>query len=157
MGCPELTTIELPSTMETIGMAAFLNSPEIKTVTCHAVVPPTFKVTAIDVFLDSVCSVSTLIVPAGSVDAYKNARFWKDFANIITIPTEPTTDLKNQTEEEVLIYSNGNTIYFDGLSTEYKVFNISGKLIYKGTETSLSLPKGSYIVRINNQVAKVVL
>ena len=74
--------------------------------------------------------------------------------------TEPfwrNEQLQDVTEEDVLIYSNGSTLYFKGLTTEYKVFNISGKLIYKGTETSLSLPKGSYIVRINNQVAKVVL
>ena len=157
MGCPELTTIELPSTMETIGMAAFLNSPEIKTVTCHAVVPPTFTITFVDVFLDEVSATATLIVPEGSVEAYQEAPIWKYFTNITTIQNGSTTDLKNQTEEDVLIYSNGNTIYFEGLTTEYKIFNASGKLIYKGTETSLSLPKGSYIVRINNQVAKVVL
>ena len=156
-GCEALTTIELPSTLEEIGMIAFLNSPKINKVTCHAVVPPTFKVTAIDVFLDSVCSVSTLIVPAGSVDAYKNARFWKDFANIITIPTGPTTSLDNQTEQNVLIYSNGNTIYFDGLSTEYQVFNVTGNLIHKGSEVSLTLPNGTYIVCINNQIVKIIL
>lgn len=155
--CEALTTIELPSTLEEIGKMAFLNSPKINKVTCHAVVPPTFKVTYIKVFLDSVCSVSTLIVPAGSVDAYKNAKFWKDFANIITIPTGPTTDLKNQTEEEVLIYSNGNTIYFDGLSTEYQVFNVTGNLIHKGSEVSLTLPNGTYIVCINNQIVKIIL
>ena len=104
MGCPELTTIELPSTMETIGMAAFLNSPEIKTVTCHAVVPPTFTITFVDAFLDSVCSVATLIVPAGSEEAYKNATFWKDFA-VITSETEPTA-LDNQTQQEIIIFSS---------------------------------------------------
>ena len=156
MGCPKLTTIELPSTMETIGMAAFLNSPEIKTVTCHAVVPPTFTVTFVDAFLDSVCSVATLIVPAGSEEAYKNATFWKDFA-VITTQTDPTTALNNQNEEIVLIYSNNNTIYFNNLTTTYQIFNVSGKLIYEGTESSLTLPNGTYIVRINNQNTKVIL
>lgn len=156
-GCEALTTIELPSTMESIGMIAFLNAPKINKVTCHAVVPPTFTVTFIDVFLDEVSATATLIVPEGSVEAYQEASIWKYFTNITTVQNGSTTDLKNQTEEEVLIYSNGNTIYFEGLTTEYKIFNASGKLIYKGTETSLSLPKGSYIVRINNQVAKVVL
>ena len=156
MGCPKLTTIELPSTMETIGMAAFLNSPEIKTVTCHAVVPPTFTVTFVDAFLDEVCSVATLIVPAGSEEAYKNATFWKDFA-VITTQTDPTTALNNQNEEIVLIYSNNNTIYFNNLTTTYQIFNVSGKLIYEGTKSSLTLPNGTYIVRINNQNTKVVL
>ena len=156
MGCPKLTTIELPSTMETIGMAAFLNSPEIKTVTCHAVVPPTFTVTFVDAFLDSVCSVATLIVPAGSEEAYKNATFWKDFT-VITTQTDPTTALNNQNEEIVLIYSKNNTIYFNNLTTTYQIFNVSGKLIYEGTESSLTLPKDTYIIRANNHTVKIAL
>ena len=156
IGCPNLTTIELPKTLETIGMAAFLNSPEIKKVTCHAVVPPTFTMPFIDAFLDEVCSVATLIVPAGSEEAYKNATFWKDFA-VITTQTDPTTAVNNQNEEIVLIYSNNNTIYFNNLTTTYQIFNVSGKLIYEGTETSLTLPNGTYVVRINNQITKVVL
>lgn len=156
MGCPKLTTIELPSTMETIGMAAFLNSPEIKTVTCYAVVPPTFTVTFVDAFLDSVCSVATLIVPAGSEETYKNATFWKDFA-VITTQTDPTTALNNQNEKIVLIYSKNNTIYFNNLTTTYQIFNVSGKLIYEGTESSLTLPKDTYIIRANNQTVKIAL
>lgn len=154
--CSSLTTVELGSGVESIGMIAFLGAEAITEITCNAIVPPVFTATYLPVFSDTIYNVATLIVPEGSVDAYKNATIWSDFSNI-TSQTDTTGILENQNQQEVLVYTNSNTIYFDGLTTEYQVFNISGVLVYKGAETSLTLPNGIYIVRVKNQVKKVVL
>ena len=155
-GCSSLKTVELGSGIESIAMMAFLGAEAITEFTCHAIVPPTFTATFVPVFSDMIYNVATLIVPEGSVEAYKNAEVWGDFSNITSL-SDSVGIIDNQTQQDVLIYSNSNTIYFDGLITEYQIFNISGVMVYQGSETAVTLSNGIYIVRINNQVKKVVL
>ena len=101
-GCSDLTDINLPEGLQSIGQSAFyncsdltdINLPEglqiiqnytfygcssLTTVTCLAAVPPTLETIAFggcDALID-------IYVPAGSVDTYKAATRWSDYAGII--------------------------------------------------------------------------
>ena len=80
--CPELTSVELPSTLTKIEYKAFFEDPKLKTVTCKAAKPPVIKA-GDEVFKDTpIGFVTTLRVPAGSKALYQATEGWKDFGTI---------------------------------------------------------------------------
>lgn len=70
-------TIILPSTLVSLGYQAFYGMPDIKYVRCNRAEP---LVLSLSPFANA--SECTLIVPKGSLEAYKAANKWKEFAVI---------------------------------------------------------------------------
>ena len=70
-----LTEITIPASVTSIGDYAFAQNEAMTTVTCLAVIPPTFGHNAL--------LSTTIKVPAASVAAYKAADGWKDYASYI--------------------------------------------------------------------------
>ena len=82
--CMNLTSITLPETTTAIGERAFYGCHNLNSLYCKALTPPAAVVTynSWDLFGNN--NVERLIyVPSGSVDAYKSADGWKDYANAI--------------------------------------------------------------------------
>ena len=77
--CEALTSITLPSSVTSLGDGAFNQCHDLRTVTCKATTPPTM---GLAVFGDDHL-LTAIYVPAGSVDAYKAADGWKDYASRI--------------------------------------------------------------------------
>ena len=77
--CEALTTITLPSSVTSLGNGAFNQCHDLRTVTCKATTPPTM---GLAVFGDDRW-LTAIYVPSGSVNAYKAADGWKDYASII--------------------------------------------------------------------------
>lgn len=77
--CEALTTITLPSSVTSLGDGAFNQCHDLRTVTCKATTPPTM---GLAVFGDDKW-LSSIYVPSGSVNAYKAADGWKNYASII--------------------------------------------------------------------------
>ena len=75
----QLTKIILPSTLKTIKYRAFAACRLLKEVYCKAITPPTL---GSDVF-DEINEIPTIYVPTASVDAYKAADGWSDYADSI--------------------------------------------------------------------------
>ena len=78
-GCPNLTSITLPSSITSLGDRAFNHCLVLGTVTCKATTPPTIG----DAVFGDNKKLTAIYVPSGSVDAYKAADGWKDYASII--------------------------------------------------------------------------
>ena len=83
-GCSSLTGIEFPSTVTNIGWASFNDCSSLKSIIVNATTPPT---------LGSAPFTNTnncpIYVPAASVEAYKAASGWSDYASRIqAIPSE---------------------------------------------------------------------
>ena len=74
--CTSLTSIEIPNSVTSIESYAFDSCTGLKSITCLAVTPPTMGE---GVFYELDCSTINLMVPAESVEDYKNADQWKDF------------------------------------------------------------------------------
>ena len=77
--CNHITSVELPSTLQTISKEVFRNCYNISKITCHAIEPPAvlsgaFNGVAKDNF--------TVEVPAQSVTRYKTESGWSDFRRI---------------------------------------------------------------------------
>ena len=76
--CSTLTSVTIPKNVTNIG-GAFYNT-NLKTIIFEGEIPPT---TSYGSFIDSGSSLETIYVPAGSIDRYKNAEGFKEYADKI--------------------------------------------------------------------------
>lgn len=88
-GCSSLESINIGSGITNIGNEAFASCSSLKTVNCFAENVPTTNANA---FKNTNLKKAVLYVPAGSIDAYKDASPWKDFKHIVAIGSEPPID-----------------------------------------------------------------
>ena len=55
------------------------------------------------------------------------------------------------------IYTTNGTLHIEGATSDYHILDAAGRLIYSGNATTLTLPRGIYLVTINGEVEKIVL
>lgn len=81
--CTRLTTVEIFGNITSIGQQVFQNIASLTSVIIHATQPPTIYV---NTFYGS--NNALFYVPTNSVNDYKSANIWSDYANkIFAIPT----------------------------------------------------------------------
>ena len=80
-GCRSLTAINIPKGVTSIGYCAFNDCSSLTAITCHAVTPPTIA----SYTFKGVDKGIPVYVPAGSVEAYKEAKYWSEFTNYVGI------------------------------------------------------------------------
>ena len=78
--CDSLTSVTIPNSVTTIGNYAFYGCDNLSSVYCKAVTPPALGGTYV---FDSNGSGRKIYVPAGSVNAYKSATRWSEYASRI--------------------------------------------------------------------------
>lgn len=84
--CKSLSTVHLGRNIKSLETGAFLNSPSLKEIYCHATTPPALGeyVFRIDNGTQPYPYVQAMIyVPASAVETYKNAEGWNKFADYI--------------------------------------------------------------------------
>lgn len=77
--CPGLTEVTIPSSVKDMDDKAFSYCPNLNKITCLAETPPYSK---FDSLFDGT-PLTVIYVPAESVDAYKSANGWRNYADII--------------------------------------------------------------------------
>ena len=102
-GCKDITSIEIPATVTTIGERAFASIDKLTDVTIYAEdVPETDRTAFENSYIEDYV---TLHVPAASIDKYKAVAPWKNFKSIVSIEgTEPPQTFK-------LIYMVDGEVY----------------------------------------------
>ena len=55
------------------------------------------------------------------------------------------------------IYTTNGTLHIEDATTDYHILDAAGRLIYSGNASTLTLPRGIYLVTINGEVEKIVL
>lgn len=78
--CNNLASITIPATVTSIGDYAFNPCPKLKSVTVKNPTPVAIETTTFDNQYNA-----KLYVPAGSVEAYQSANYWKDFTVVANI------------------------------------------------------------------------
>ena len=78
-GCSGLTELTLPDSVASIGDGAFICCSDLSKITSLAEIPPMCGSGVFDRVNKTNCE---LIVPEGSVAAYKQAEVWNEFSNI---------------------------------------------------------------------------
>ena len=81
--CSSLTSVTIPSSVVSIGAAAFANCNAIRSVTCEGAEPPYIQVQDwyYDEIFRGIYVVFNVYVPCGSLEKYKNAQWWKEYAS----------------------------------------------------------------------------
>ena len=84
LSCTGLRSVDLPDTVETVSGFAFRGCTSLTSVICRAIVPPRITLPG-DVYEDPFegCQISEIKVPTESVNAYKTAKDWFEYADKI--------------------------------------------------------------------------
>ena len=55
------------------------------------------------------------------------------------------------------IYTTNGTLHIEGATENYHILDAAGRLIYSGNATTLTLPRGIYLITMGGEVEKIVL
>ena len=150
-GCESLERLTIPASVTSIGRQAFKNCPLVCLV-CESETPAEVGSKAFD---GADLANATLVVPTeAAVEAYKAAKIWKDFGNIITYDSY-LTSITPVAEEAAVAVKDGKII-IDG-DAEVAIYTFAGKQVAAGKAGAYALPAGNYIVKIGNNAVKVKL
>ena len=149
-GCRGLTELILPNSVRSIGYYAFLGCSGLAKITSLAEIPPVCGSGVFDGVNKTNCE---LIVPEGSVAAYKQAEVWNEFSNISGFSGVEDTVADGNTIRVI-----GNQIEISGDFTSVEVYGVNGTLIYKGKDNVVTVPSvGIYLVHVAGKTRKIVV
>ena len=80
--------------------------------------------------------------------------------NLIAIlkSNSPSTNLDSNLNTKIRIYTTNGTLHIEGATTEnYHILDAAGRLIYSGNTSTLTLPRGIYLITMGGEVEKIVL
>ena len=149
-----LNSLSLPNTVENIGGSAFY-ATDIKAINCAATVPPVVsnKVT----FSEKTYKEAILTVPEESLDLYRKADVWKDFAQY---KTSHINEIANDGIISVTLNPDGITIH-NSVNYTVSIYDIDGRLkdSFVSNENAVRrvLSAGLYIVKIGDFVTKIMV
>lgn len=123
-----LTSITIPSSINSIGDAAFSGCENLKEITVYADEPIALGSNGASVFEGVNFETCTLYVPEGSIDKYKADEIWGQFKNILAI-TAGIYDIRLDVDKT-------NNVY-----------NLQGQKVLKHSSNIEQLPKGIYIIK----------
>ena len=66
------------------------------------------------------------------------------------------TPVEDTEESSVIVYVHDGMVYVEGVEEDYHVLDAMGRLVYKGHESILLLPRGVYVIRIGNEEQKII-
>ena len=144
-----LRTIHLPSTLTSIGYYSFYAAEQLDTLFLACTTPPT---PGADVFSHFS---TTLIVPCGASEAYRQHEVWGRFANI----TEDCNGIYGAEFDDIQVYTHDGRIVVEGAADEtVQVFDMAGRLTQTFRHSSnQAIPMGVYLVKVGQHPAKKVI
>lgn len=80
-GCINLSSVKLGEGVSQIDSKAFMSCPALKIVECHAITPPALDGTYV---FDYNHDDRKIYVPSNSIEEYKRAEYWSEYADSIT-------------------------------------------------------------------------
>lgn len=153
-GCTLLKNVTLGSALKTIETQVFYKLDRIQNLTINAAEPPSIAdYTNYPAFTNTVYANASLIVPETSIGQYKSAETWKNFTSIksgaATVTDDDNVAVQKSAGGIAVLGSNGAPI---------QVFNLTGAMLYNGTEGMIQLPAGAvYIVRVGDRTFKIAI
>ena len=67
------------------------------------------------------------------------------------------TPVENTSDNQTKIYTTNGTLHIEGATENYHILDAAGRLIYSGNATTLTLPRGIYLITMGGEVEKIVL
>ncbi|MGM9841799.1 MAG: leucine-rich repeat domain-containing protein [Candidatus Limisoma sp.] len=152
MMCTGLTSITIPEAVNSIGNYAFGGCSSLMTFTSKNTTPPTL--TSVDTFKE-MSEECQLYVPESSIEAYKTALGWTFFTLVDAIKDG---DVKAVNSDSLKVTVADGAIRISGaVGAVAEVYSLSGALLYRGTDATIAMPRGMYVVKVAGTTAKVML
>lgn len=153
--CQNLKTVQLPATLEKLDYESFSGCTNLRTVYSLATTPPA---ATYDTF-EKCPEDRILYVPKASLKDYKNADYWKDFAQILPIETAGINDVIDTD----LVYSSKEKgkVSITGLHIGeiIQCYNASGLLIQTckaaSNEIAITTEEPIIIIKARKQTNKI--
>lgn len=146
-----LTSIVIPSSVETIGNKAFYGITSIEDVYCYGDAAP---IGADNTFTAAVYAKATLHVPQGKKEEYATVSPWSLFANVEEMDQSATSDMVD--DGIVNVDCVNGSVIISGYDGRVDVYNVDGQAVYSGSAHEINgLAKGLYILRLNDKTIKI--
>ncbi len=139
--CTTLTSVTIPNSVTEIGKYAFYYCQALKEVYCKPTTPPTGGG---DMFRNN-ASGRKICVPTVSVDAYKAASYWSDYADVIT-----AYDFENDCIVEV---QPSNEIWYT--SSTGNIVTPYATNVFSATIVSNTYENGKGIIKFNGNITSI--
>lgn len=141
--CVALEKIELGRSVESMERDVFYNCKALSRIDCAAVTPP---VAQINTFQNVNSELSVYVPSNESLEAYKADPYWSIFSDFRVLPTSVCrVDVtRNISVKNGLLY-NPNRCFV-------QIYSMNGSTVYGGTDATVSIPAGIYLVRVGNEV-----
>ena len=151
--CDGLTSLTLGSSVTSIGSSAFFCCSGLKEVYCKMGTPVETDAR----FEDEALMNATLYVPTGCKEAYEKVDPWRNFWTIEEFDATGISGVTVGGGHFVTV--DGGTIKVDNADGQtVNVYTVGGQCVYSGTDSTISnLAKGVYVVKLGDNVAKIIL
>lgn len=145
---PTLRKIEIAENIREIPDYEFAWNVGLDSLVCYSTQPPIVGKGALDKIDRYSCE---LVVPEGAVDLYDAATTWTEF-----IYPDAVESIEDDIKARMSYDGEYLTVSISG-ETTLTIYTIDGKIVYNDDicdEASVRLPRGIYIVKIDNRVIK---
>ncbi|MBN1463914.1 MAG: leucine-rich repeat protein [Paludibacteraceae bacterium] len=158
-GLNTVTSIEIPSSVDTIGGYAFRDCYQLTSIKANNPIPVDLA-SSWKVFYNINKTTCILHVPVGSKILYETANQWKDFLNIVE---DLPNAVKNATSTKFKVITQNNQAIISGIPIGeiIIIYNLQGTAIYNQQANAesviVNLPApGVYVVKVGLQSLKVI-
>ena len=151
--CKNLVSVTIPKSVNKIGDKAFYNCYGIMSFTSLNTTPPSAP--SENVFKGIPRSDCTLFVPEESITSYSGSTGWSYFYNIQGIKNDHVETVEHNVVKVATADGAISISGADGAIAE--IFSTSGTLLYRGSDATIKMPHGIYIVKVAEKTTKVVL
>ena len=146
--CKALEKLVIGKGVTEINNYAFTSCFNLKEITVLASNPPSVSSDKVFYYVSRDIPV---YVPAASLDAYKAANVWKEFTNLQPISG---TGIDATTMQESITVTDG--MLHNPQRLPVCIYDLTGRQVYSGNETTIELPAGIYVVSCNGTSRKVM-
>lgn len=156
--CISLKSIHLPASIKILGQATFFKCSALTKVELESTIPPTLSNGENSVIF-SRSAIKEIIVPRGSVNAYKTAIGWKEYASLIKAESDEKSE-NNSTNEipEGVIVVNGvlaewdcSKIPIDGKIVIPNSVNVISGGIFRGCKSLATVIIPNSVIKIHGE------
>ena len=156
LGCSSLSEVTIPESVQEIGNSVFRLCSNLKSVFCKPLTPPVaFDWSDSDDFewrtFEDIATDAVIYVPAESVDLYKSASGWSDYADIIVAydfeKGEVVPDVPKPANDEIW-YTNGSTTQ---ATTPYETSAFSVNIVSNTYDTA----KECWVIKFDGEVTTI--
>ena len=132
--CSSLTSVTIPESVTSIGDSAFYKCSSLTNVYCKPATPPTLDGTSV---FDKNATDRKIYVPASSVDAYKSAAYWSEYADAIVAEgnSVPSNNQIFYTSSNGAVVTPRNVFNVNIVSNTYE--NGQGVITFDGNVTQI--------------------